>query len=544
MKEVIITGGTSIGSYVFRGCSSLTSVTIPDSVTSIGRYAFQNCTSLTSITIPNSVTNIGGYAFYGCDSLASVTIGNSVTSIGEGAFAECNSLEHITLPFVGEKKDGTGETRFGYIFETFDYSDNRYVPESLKSVVITGGASIGGDAFWNCTSLTSITIPNSVTSIGYRAFRNCTSLTSIIIPSSVRSIGYYAFYACDSLASITFKGSVASIGHDAFDSCDALEIVDIASIPGWAGIEFEDETANPLSNGSALYLSGELVLDLVFPVGVTTIKQYAFYNCSSITSVNLTHNMRTIGDQAFYGCDKLVEVYNNSQLDIVQYLYGYVGYYAMNITQSSTQSWFTDTDDGYRFIYDATNDSGYLVGYYGDETELTLPDSFMAYNGKKVTEYEIYDSAFRGCRSLTSITIPDSVTSIRGSAFEDCTSLASVTIPDSVTSIGGSAFRDCTSLTSVTIGNSVTRIGSAAFRGCTSLTSITIPDSMTSIRTNAFNGCTSLASVIFEEATGWYYKVNSIDTGGTSLSSSSLADPSTAAQWLISKYNQFDWYRE
>ena len=231
--------------------------------------------------------------------------------------------------------------------------------------------------------------------------------------------------------------------------------------------------------------------------------------------------MRTIGDQAFYGCDKLVEVYNNSQLDIVQYLYGYVGYYAMNITQSSTQSWFTDTDDGYRFIYDATNDSGYLVGYYGDETELTLPDSFMAYNGKKVTEYEIYDSAFRGCRSLTSITIPDSVTSI-----------------------GYEAFYGCTSLTSVTIGNGVTSIGRSAFRGCTSLTSITIPDGVTSIGQYAFYDCTSLASVIFEETTRWYRGLIGDTSTSDSLSSSSLADPSTAAQWLTSKYNQFDWYRK
>ena len=418
--------------------------------------------------------------------------------------------------------------------------------DSLKTVVITSGDSIGSSAFEYCDSLTSITIPNSVTSIGFEAFRNCASLTSISIPSSVRSIGYNAFYACDSLASITFKGSVASIGHNAFDGCDALEIVDIASIRGWAGIEFEDETANPLSNGSALYLSGELVLDLVFPVGVATIKQYAFYNCSSITSVTLTHNMRTIGNRAFDGCDKLVEVYNGSQLDIMagSYGYGYVGYYAMNITTSSTQSWFTDTDDGYRFIYDATNDSGYLVGYYGDETELTLPDSFMAYNGEKVTEYEIYDSAFRGCRSLTSITIPDSVTSIGGAALEGCTSLTTVTIPDSVTSIGGSAFRDCTSLASVTIGNSVTSIGSAAFWGCTSLTSITIPDSMTSIGTNAFNDCTSLASVIFEETTRWYRTPFGSTSTSDSLSSSSLADPSTAAQWLTSKYNQFVWERK
>ena len=137
---------TSIGSYAFSGCTSLTSVTIPDSVPSIGEYTFDCCASLTSVTIPDSVTRIGWYAFYGCTSLTSVTIPDSVTSIGRYAFEGCESLTSVTIP------------------------------DSLTS--------IGGWAFNECTSLTSVTIPDSVTSIDLCAFGNCTSLTDVYYAGS------------------------------------------------------------------------------------------------------------------------------------------------------------------------------------------------------------------------------------------------------------------------------------------------------------------------------------------------------------------------
>ena len=160
---------TSIGNNAFRGCSGLTSITIPDSVTSIGRSAFEDCSGLTSVTIPDSVTSIGYYAFSGCSGLTSIIIPDSVTSIGYQAFYGCDGLTSITIPFVGA--DGTGSTAFSYIFDD--------VPESLKEVIITGGTSIGMRAFYECSGLTSITIPDSVTSIGRGAFYNCSNLIAI-----------------------------------------------------------------------------------------------------------------------------------------------------------------------------------------------------------------------------------------------------------------------------------------------------------------------------------------------------------------------------
>ena len=259
---------TSIGNYAFRGCSSLTSVTIPNSVTSIGEYAFIDCSSLTSVTIPDSVTSIGDYAFYYCRSLTSVTIGNSVTSIGEHAFYDCSKLSSVTIGnsvtsigddafmycsnitsvTIPDSVTAIGDDAFMYCSNIKDvyyqgdlsgwckisfsdnplsygaklYIDNKEVTDITIPSDIT---SIGNCTFKGCSSLTSVTIPDSVTEIGNYAFNNCDRLTSITIPDSVTEIGNYAFYGCSRLASITIPNSIISIGKWAFYYCSSLKSV-------------------------------------------------------------------------------------------------------------------------------------------------------------------------------------------------------------------------------------------------------------------------------------------------------------------------------
>ncbi len=557
---------TSIGSYAFSGCSSLTSVTIPDGVTGIGSYAFSGCSSLTSVTIPDSVTSIGEDAFYNCSSLKSVTIGNGVTSIGKGAFSGCSSLESITLPFVGGSRKTASDTYqypFGYIFGTSSYTGGRattqyyygssiysktsstyYIPSSLKEVTITGGNILYG-AFYNCGNIETINIPDSVTSIGDYAFYGCDSLESITIPDSVTSIGEDAFSYCSSLTSITIPDSVTSIGSSAFWGCSSLKSVHISDIAAWCKIDFSYSSSNPLYYAKNLYLNGELVTELVIPEGVTIIGDYAFSGCSSLTSITIPDSVTSIGSHAFDCCSsltsitipdsvtsigsyafdncyKLIEVINHSSLNITagSTNNGLVGYYAQMI--HSGESKIQNIDD---FIFFDTEKRVYLLGYIGDKTDIVLPDIDK--------NYKIYKYAFENCDGLTSVTIPDGVTSIGSYAFRYCRSLTSITIPDSVTSISDYAFPYCTSLTSIAVssGNSVyhssgnclidtenkklvlgcqtsvipndgsvTSIGDYAFDYCSSLTSITIPDGVTSIGYFAFRRCSSLTSITIPDS--------------------------------------------
>lgn len=225
LKEVIITGGTSIRKSAFSGCKNIINIIIPESVTSIGDSAFAGCSSLASIVIPESVTSIGDSAFSDCSSLTSITIPKSVVSIGKGALYGCNNLTSITIPFVGENVNGTGKKIFGCIFGTQHSSDNsQYVPSSLKKVIITGGTSIGMFAFSGCSHLTDITISSTVTTIEGGAFFGCTSLTNITISESVTLINTIAFSNCSSLTSIIIPESVTHIGSSAFEECNYLTI--------------------------------------------------------------------------------------------------------------------------------------------------------------------------------------------------------------------------------------------------------------------------------------------------------------------------------
>ena len=218
-----VEGLETIGDYAFSNCSSLKSITIPDSVKTIGDYAFNWCSSLTSITIPSSVKTIGVATFNCCSSLTSINIPASVTTIGDGAFVDCSSL-NISV----NENNTTYSSEDGMLLNKEKTILIAY-PSAKGTVtnVPTSVTTIGKLAFAGCSNLATVTfgVESQLTSIGERAFDICSSLTSITIPASVTSIGDFAFDSCISLTSISLPSSVTSIGKRAFVECSNLATV-------------------------------------------------------------------------------------------------------------------------------------------------------------------------------------------------------------------------------------------------------------------------------------------------------------------------------
>ena len=288
--------------------------------------------------------------------------------------------------------------------------------------------------FYENTNIKSVIIENGVTSIGDGVFQGCTSLRSVTIPDSVTSIGDDAFYGCY----FTSENFVNNSNVELDDSSKPT-IVDTDA----GGFCIKD---NELVNMRPTYAIGEITI----PDSVTSISDYAFNDCTSLTSVTIPDSVTSIDDWTFSSCTSLtsIEVSGN------------------NKNYSSA--------DGVLFNKDKTELITYPAGK--TDSEYVIPNSVTS----------IGYSAFENCTSLTSVTIPNDVTSIGYGVFQGCTSLTSVTIPNSVTSIDSSAFSSCTSLIGITIPNSVTSIGYGVFQDCTSLSSVTIPNSVTSIGDSAF----------------------------------------------------------
>ena len=607
----------NIPDEVFYLCNGLTGVTIQNGVKTIGAMAFSGCLNLTNIVIPDSVTAIGERAFDGCDKLKSITIPRSVKTIGKGAFAGiemddgvfygCNNLERIIVDIDNPQYDSRNNCNA--IIETRSNTlivgcQNTIIPndiasidtlafrgcQKLTSIVIPGSIAIIPDfVFAFCRGLTTVTLHSGIMAIGKMAFYGCENISSIIFPDTITSIDERAFAGCDKLKAITIPHSISYIGEEAFAGMDSLnnyqghfnERNNIESIKVDEGnasydsrnncnaiIETQGNTLiagckNTIipngvkSIGRSAFAYCEELTAIEIPDGVTEIMDYAFYQCKSLKKVVLPNSITKIGKNAFgaeancgsWGIEVIptICIQKESNSKFKELLADSKGYlYEENLSTYVTEkdreiAWVDEFGGIYsafkkRLLKAPDNIQDYTIR---EGTEVICAWAFNHYRDNSISSINIPNTittigeyAFSSCKNLKSITIPKSVTSIEKGAFSGCVGLERIVVESGnpihdsrdncnaiietqsntlivgckktvislgISGIGDSAFSCCKELKSIIIPEGVTHIGKYAFNGCDELTCITIPSSVVIIGEGAFGACKNLKEITLHD---------------------------------------------
>ena len=464
--------------------------------------------------------------------------------VGVGiVFADAVQIGYLYYNLIDENK--TAEVTSSGVYK---YFDTVVIPASVTyNAQAYSVTSIGYDAFFKCTGLTSVTIPNSVTSIGDNAFYGCTGLTSVTIPNSVTSIGRYAFYGCTGLTSVTIPNSVTSIGNYAFTKCTGLTSVTIPnSVTSIGDGAFYGCTGLPVENNlryaDNTYLVGvadKTLSTYTIKEGTKWIGANAFENCTGLTSIEIPNSVTSIGGLAFSRCTGLTSVnIPNSVTSIGEYAFTNCTGLTSIVIPSGVSNFCNSllagctaltTIEAHAFYY---NEAVQKNSSYANERPLSSKLANVTINGGELTadgfDYirmsyrtlvsldmtnasntELPDVALRDCYNLHSINLPASLERIGYMAVADCKNLQSIDIPASVTEISQSAFENCRSLKNITFGGSssqvsgrfnapassasqLQRIGNWAFYNCHELQNLEIPEGVTEIGDAAFYGCTYL----------------------------------------------------
>ena len=598
---------TAIADRCFFEKSVLQSITLPSDITSLGSYCFGNCTSLTEITLSESLTTLGEYCFSGC-SFSTITLPQNVTSVGNNCFYNCSkmtallvdaveppvcpngtglSTDNVTLFVPSEsitrykedavwgqftikpkeeysfKEEVVGDLKyklFNYnnvatvIANGYDKPSAYTIPESItaadgNSYTVT---AIDNGAFKDCSSITGITLPNTIVRLGDQCFAGCSSITTTTIPNGITTWGEYCFSGCTSLKEINFEDGLESLGDRTFYGCSSLKSVTI-------------------------------------PDCIKTIGEDCFANCDNLKSMLLTsatpptcnNSLGLAKDATIYVESSLVETYNTAEVWQNYTIATREGYPAGEYT----------TGDGYKYIYYPYSLKATLIANnYNSNATFTVPKSFEK-DGETYTVNAIGENCFTGCDFINEIAIPSNINSVAANCFDGCNALKSVmmeganppsstsviylpnsaviyvddanlqaykasdtwnqntikskmeyagqeveeggfkyllypyageacllqnnydkpepiSIPSTftsggktytVTAIGNDCFKDCSRITGITIPESVIRLGDQCFAGCSGITAITIPNSITSWGEYCFLGCGGLKDITLSE---------------------------------------------
>lgn len=562
---------TRIGDDAFNAQSAIVSITIPSTVTSIGKQAFDGLSRMTTCNIPSGVTTIGYWAFRGCAQFDAAGMLDNVTEFGSLSFSgsglsgdlvlsadvtmvDNNAFKETSVRSVTFKGTpstlGTGLFQQCASLEEVVFESNITIPSnmfdrctSLSSVTFGGGCSyIGQYAFNRCYALTSFTFPENLATLSGNSFIDCTGLLSIVLPtnSTFHEISDSAFNGCTHLVSANIPANVTRVGNYAFQNCG------FTSLPeGWG--------RSGITWGMRPFY-GCPISSITFPDNWTSIPDQFCWGWKQLEEVNLGSGITAIGHNVFRECTSLTDgskvVIPSQVASIGSYCFGFSGltslpsginrsgitlsdhvFASTPITSADISAWTSVPNSTFS---DCTSLASVTLGegltsiaQYGFSgctslSSISLPTTLSsigprAFQNSGLTalpagfrgDITLSDYVFSGTK-ITSISLPDGLTSIPSCAFSGCTLLTTADLND-VKQLKGSAFSSCSSLQTV-IGPDVLTISDGVFQNCSSLTSVSLPTA-TTIGGNAFNGCTSLETISLPSAT----TLNSAALNGCSL---------------------------
>lgn len=501
-----------------------------------------------SVTLPTCTTK--GYTTYTCSCGESYT-DNYIDETGihnyvENVCIDCGKQKTSEGLAYSINSDGL-TCRITGIGDCVD--TELFIPSKIDDYIV---ATISSSAFNNCVNLTSVTVPDSVTSINSGAFKGCTSLKEITVPFVGKS---KSASGAEAVFGYIFGYTIKSSYEPESGAVYQYEWLDGTQrkynyyyIP--SSLLNVTVTGGDISDNA--FRNCEGLTNITIPDRVTSIGSSAFHNCTSLTSVTIGENVTSIGDSAFYGCSGLTSItIPDSVTEIGDIAFGDCG----ELTSVTIGSGVTSiAGSAFLKCYKITNitlnsenEAYYVVNNcLIEKTTKTLMfgcNNSVIPDDRSIVAIGAY--AFAGRAGITNISIPYGVTSIGGNAFEYCTSLKEVVMANSVTVIGSSAFSSCISLENITLSNNLASIGSSAFSSCTSLESITIPSAVTYIGSYAFHNCSGLKSIVFKYRYNWYSKSTSEYSGQvfTSDRHEMSADGSKNVYYFVNR-SLLSWFRK